>query len=313
MPAPATHIAVAGTNPDLLCGDYCDLSVFAARPGAPDDGDDAKSPDDLVLPEQIVSFDQLGTAPLASPLRLDRARIEADRVLRVAGWTRLHDWRETPDVLYTRIAPTHGMITVTLVAAARCEDLPGSIALDDPTFAGLPGLGRHPGVTLWRLATGTDIHRHTVARIFPAGVPIPADHPTITVALPCPQPVPDGAHRIVDMRYEDYAEHIARHPALTATGHTGAWAGSTVWLTRAALDILADMPAGTDGRYTGGKIWIGHTGFPVQPLSPAEVSATDRCLTCGSRLQMVRANTGSDPQRRQPCTDPWHTQPPPTT
>lgn len=291
-----THIASIGTTADVVHGKVCDLAVAAARPEPTwTDGHESTQ---YVATDDIVSCTDLDSAPITHPDKLDLAQSEADLLLAALGWDRLTDWEIADNALYAQLAPTHGLITVTLYVAGRHPSPPGQI-LGDPSTVTLPGLDEHPRARELRAAAGPDM----VVRILPANATI-SGFPAATVTLPLAEPAPTGVHHYADMHTEQHAESIARHPALIATGRTVGQSGTHVWLTRAALDVLGDLPPTTDGHFDGTNIWIGTMPHIISQLTVDDLTTISRCPGCGSLLPEIRANTAQD--HGNPCTDPWH-------
>lgn len=294
-----THIAAIGTTADVVSDDVCDLVVVTARPEPT--WTDGHEDTQYLATTDTVSSTNLDHAPLDDPDKLDLAQSEADLWLAATGWDRLTDWEIADNALYAQLAPTHGLISVTLYLAGRHPSPPGQI-LGDPSTVTVPGLAEHPRVSELRAAAGPDM----VVRILPANATI-SGFPAVTVTLPLAEPAPNGVHHYADMHTEQHAESIARHPALIATGRTVGQAGTHVWLTRAALDVLGDLPATTDGHFDGTNIWIGTMPHIISQLTVDDLTTITRCPGCGSLLPEIRANTES--VDGNPCTDAWHENP----
>jgi hypothetical protein len=283
MPTP-THIA---------CIDAGELAITNA---APQHGRLGPFENIEYLPTDHVVFE----APLTDPA----AESAADKILTDLGWTRTGDWQTTGHLAFTHapLAATHGTYLVTLAAAPDTAGLAG-VTLDDPRCVTIPGLAQHPDYQAWlRRFGGGD----RAVWMIQAGADLPGI-PTITLQMPLPGPVIDDVHYFVDMGRDQFAEYIAGHPALAATGRTATQTGTVVWLSRSALDVLADLPRDTDGHYDGQHIWIGKCGYPVTALTVDEVAALDRCPDCNSRARAIRPNT--DAADGNPCTNPWHDEP----
>jgi hypothetical protein len=295
LPTTPTHIAV------LSPGEDGDLMIWVARPAteqAPAGHRFRREHTDYVPTDEVVSVDEI---PGSDPAQRQAL---ADRLFANTGWTRTGDWyRFTDGTRFATLTPTHGLIAITLLVGPRNEPLPGML-LDDPRRPELPGLLEHPGVYGFLIASGAMTDQGLIVRLLPAGAPVPDDCPSLTAKLPLTEPVPDGVHYTVDMRTSEYAEHIARHPALAGTGRTIAQTGTIVWLTRAALDILGGLPHTTDGYYDGEKIWIGQSRYQVRPLTADELTLVSRCPDCNSRIQLIRGNTHA--AGGNPCNNTWH-------
>ncbi|MEU4558504.1 hypothetical protein AB0F72_08940 [Actinoplanes sp. NPDC023936] len=105
-----SHVAAIATQPDVVTGDVCDLSIATAEVLSYRNGDynpDTGQYDEI--PEYTMSTNIVFTADLTVHVddddKLAKAEDEADQMLAKNGWSRTSDWFIADTAMYADVEP----------------------------------------------------------------------------------------------------------------------------------------------------------------------------------------------------------------